>query len=287
MAALLAERPEAVPRVVARDGDEERAGRGEEVVQPRVQQRVVDGEIDQVADRADGAELAELLPVAADLSDASRLGLEGSGRGGSRVAAGRSTVEGEGSVSSAARRGNVIGLDARAVGDEARRRRRRRVRGAGRGRLAAEQRAQRAARGLDRSRRPRAASAPSRPRSRRPRRRPRRRRGSAGTRRRSARRSRAHATPRRRAGGRPAVRAGSRAAAQEAAAAPRVLTPSTPSSNRADAAQTSTPPRAARTGRGRCAGRPGLRASARRPRATAPPAPPTGTTSRPRGSSCS
>jgi hypothetical protein len=33
-------------------------------VQSRFQQRVVDGEVDEIADRADDAELAELLPVA-------------------------------------------------------------------------------------------------------------------------------------------------------------------------------------------------------------------------------
>src|ERR1043166_6637731 len=61
--AVLAERPEPVPRVVARDRDEERARGGDEVMDLRVQQPVVDREVDEVADRADRAELAELLPV--------------------------------------------------------------------------------------------------------------------------------------------------------------------------------------------------------------------------------
>jgi hypothetical protein len=64
VAAVLPERPDPVPDVVARDGDEERAGRGDEVVELLVEQRVVDREIDEVAERADRAELAELLPVA-------------------------------------------------------------------------------------------------------------------------------------------------------------------------------------------------------------------------------
>jgi len=33
-------------------------------VEPSVEQRVVDSEVDEIADRADHAELAELLPVA-------------------------------------------------------------------------------------------------------------------------------------------------------------------------------------------------------------------------------
>ena len=49
--------------VVAGHGDEERARCREEVVQSRVQERVVDGQVDEVADRPDDAELAELLPV--------------------------------------------------------------------------------------------------------------------------------------------------------------------------------------------------------------------------------
>src|SRR5215472_6960434 len=61
---LLTERPEPVPDVVARHSDEERARRGQQIVEPRVQQRVVDRQVDEIADRAYYAELAELLPVA-------------------------------------------------------------------------------------------------------------------------------------------------------------------------------------------------------------------------------
>src|SRR5439155_8099687 len=48
---------------VARDRDEERTGGGEQVVQARVKERGVDGEVDAVADRADDTELRELHPV--------------------------------------------------------------------------------------------------------------------------------------------------------------------------------------------------------------------------------
>src|SRR5436190_9132440 len=62
--ALVAERPEPVQGVVVRDGDEERAGRCDAVVEVRpVEQERVYGQVDHVADRADDAELRELLPV--------------------------------------------------------------------------------------------------------------------------------------------------------------------------------------------------------------------------------
>ena len=61
--AVLAERPEPIPRVVARHGDEERARGGHEVVDFRVEQRVVDRKVDEVADRPDRTEFPELLPV--------------------------------------------------------------------------------------------------------------------------------------------------------------------------------------------------------------------------------
>src|SRR5262249_35309622 len=63
VAAVLAKGPDPVPDVVAGDGDEERARRGHEIVEPPVQQHVVDPEVDEIADRTDHAELAELLPV--------------------------------------------------------------------------------------------------------------------------------------------------------------------------------------------------------------------------------
>jgi len=70
--APVTERPDAVQHVVARDRDEERSGRCEQVVEARVQERGVDGEVDAVADHADGAELAELHPVAARAQDGMR-----------------------------------------------------------------------------------------------------------------------------------------------------------------------------------------------------------------------
>src|SRR4051812_22655590 len=64
MAALSAERPVPVPPVVVRHGREERDDRGAEVVQPRpLEQRRVDGEVDDVAAAADDTELPELDPV--------------------------------------------------------------------------------------------------------------------------------------------------------------------------------------------------------------------------------
>ena len=48
--AAVAERPEAVPGVVARHGDEERARRRDEIVEADVEKPVVDREVDEVAD---------------------------------------------------------------------------------------------------------------------------------------------------------------------------------------------------------------------------------------------
>ena len=65
VAALPAERPEPVPGVVVRDRDEERSDRRCRVVEPGLlQEKRVDDEVDDVAGRADDAELDELLPVA-------------------------------------------------------------------------------------------------------------------------------------------------------------------------------------------------------------------------------
>jgi hypothetical protein len=65
VAALAAERPEAVPDVVVGDGDEERSDRGRHVVEARsLEQQRVHDQVDDVARRADDAELDELLPVA-------------------------------------------------------------------------------------------------------------------------------------------------------------------------------------------------------------------------------
>ena len=64
MSTAVAERPDPVPEVVVRHGHEERAGRGQAVVEVgAVEQRRVDGQIDGVARDADDAELGELLPV--------------------------------------------------------------------------------------------------------------------------------------------------------------------------------------------------------------------------------
>ena len=49
--------------VVVRHGDEERAGGRDAVVQPGIYEQRVDREVDDVAARADGAELRELHPV--------------------------------------------------------------------------------------------------------------------------------------------------------------------------------------------------------------------------------
>src|SRR5207244_4157887 len=66
--ALAPERPQAVERVVVRHRHDERAGRRREVVEAGpVQERRVDGEVDDVAAPADGAELRELDPVVACL----------------------------------------------------------------------------------------------------------------------------------------------------------------------------------------------------------------------------
>ena len=80
------------------------------------------------------------------------------------------------------------------------------------------------------------------------------------------------ATRRNRAAGRPAGRAGSRGAAPEVAAARwPTSTPSPIVSHPSAYAENRTRPRAERSDRARCAARPGLRESARRPRATARP----------------
>ena len=63
VAALVTERPEAVPGVVVRDGDEERAARGDQLVNACEDERREHGEIDDVAREADGAELRELDPI--------------------------------------------------------------------------------------------------------------------------------------------------------------------------------------------------------------------------------
>ena len=64
VAALVAERPEAIPQVVVRHGDEERS-RGRECVVPTgaTHERGVDGQVDDVSRQADGRELRELHPV--------------------------------------------------------------------------------------------------------------------------------------------------------------------------------------------------------------------------------
>ena len=61
--ALAAEGPEAVPRVVVRDRDEEGAGGREAVVVSRSDEQREHGEVDGVAARADRAELGQLHPV--------------------------------------------------------------------------------------------------------------------------------------------------------------------------------------------------------------------------------
>jgi len=64
VSALAAERPDAVPRVVVRHGNEERNRRGEEVVPLRAEhERAEHREVDHVARGADRAELRELNPV--------------------------------------------------------------------------------------------------------------------------------------------------------------------------------------------------------------------------------
>ena len=61
VAALATERPEPVPGVVARDGDEEGAGRGEQVVDAAgLEQERVDRQVDDVAAGADEAEADQL-----------------------------------------------------------------------------------------------------------------------------------------------------------------------------------------------------------------------------------
>ena len=66
VALLAAERPDPVERVVIRHGDEKRDDRGRDVVElENPDGERVDGEVDEVADGADGAELEELHPVAA------------------------------------------------------------------------------------------------------------------------------------------------------------------------------------------------------------------------------
>jgi hypothetical protein len=60
VAALAAERPQAVPDVVVGDRDEERAGGGQQVVEPAADEDREDGEVDEVAARSDGAELPQL-----------------------------------------------------------------------------------------------------------------------------------------------------------------------------------------------------------------------------------
>src|SRR5579864_2959370 len=55
--------PTAVAEVVARDRDEERARRGNEIVDAGIKEARVHTEVDDVADRADDAELQELRPV--------------------------------------------------------------------------------------------------------------------------------------------------------------------------------------------------------------------------------
>ena len=62
--AAVTEGPVPIERVVARDGDEEGARRGQQIVQADVQQHGVDGEIDAVADCADDAELRRAAPSA-------------------------------------------------------------------------------------------------------------------------------------------------------------------------------------------------------------------------------
>ena len=64
--ALVPERPDAVPRVVVRDGDEEGSRRRKAIVEVRpVEEQRVHGEVDDVAAGPDDAELRELLPVVA------------------------------------------------------------------------------------------------------------------------------------------------------------------------------------------------------------------------------
>src|SRR5581483_2018822 len=64
VAAAVPERPLPVPEVVVRDGDDERARRRWEVVEPRtLEQGDVYREVDQVAARPDDAELRQLDPV--------------------------------------------------------------------------------------------------------------------------------------------------------------------------------------------------------------------------------
>jgi len=77
--APVAERPRAIEEVVAGHRDEEGARRGEQVVQARVQERRVDGEVDDVADRADRAELPQLHPVAARAQGCVRAAAPGRG----------------------------------------------------------------------------------------------------------------------------------------------------------------------------------------------------------------
>src|SRR5437763_955032 len=75
VAALVAERPDPVPEVVVRDGDQERDRGGVRVVPARAaQQRRVDREVDDVAARADGGELGELHPVPGMAERATRPG---------------------------------------------------------------------------------------------------------------------------------------------------------------------------------------------------------------------
>ena len=64
VSALAAERPNTVPGVVVRNGNEERADRGRQVMEAGfLDESVVDREVDDVASRADGGELRELSPV--------------------------------------------------------------------------------------------------------------------------------------------------------------------------------------------------------------------------------
>src|SRR5436190_831383 len=75
VAALVSERPDPVPEVVVRDGDQERDRRGIGVVPARAaQQRGVDRKVDDVAARTDSGELGELHPVPGMAERATRPG---------------------------------------------------------------------------------------------------------------------------------------------------------------------------------------------------------------------
>jgi len=63
VAAVLPKRPKTVPGVVAGHGDHECARLGHDVVDAGPEQSAKNTKVDQIADRADDGELAELLPV--------------------------------------------------------------------------------------------------------------------------------------------------------------------------------------------------------------------------------